>query len=82
MLDDDLVLAGEAGDAEQRAFAAEVHGRGHRSLRHRRSTPASTSSAERRRRPVLMELEAIEPYLYLGTAPGAAERFARAALAS
>ncbi len=33
-------------------------------------------------RPVLMELEAIEPNLYLATAPGAADRFARAALAS
>jgi hypothetical protein len=33
-------------------------------------------------RPVLMELEAIEPNLYLAAAPGAAERFARAALAS
>jgi hypothetical protein len=32
--------------------------------------------------PVLMELEAIEPNLYLDTAPGAAERFARAALVS
>jgi hypothetical protein len=29
-----------------------------------------------------MELEAIEPNLYLATAPGAAARFARAALTS
>jgi hypothetical protein len=28
-------------------------------------------------RPVLLELEAVEPHLYLATSPGAAERFAR-----
>jgi hypothetical protein len=32
--------------------------------------------------PVLMELEAIEPCLYFDLVPGAAERFARAILAS
>jgi hypothetical protein len=33
-------------------------------------------------RPLLMELEAIEPCLYLDLVPGAAQRFARAVLAS
>jgi hypothetical protein len=80
MLDDDLVVAGEA-DAAQHDFAAEVMA----AVTARFGTPLYARvdiAADADGRPVLMELEAIEPNLYLGTAPGAAERFARAALAS
>jgi hypothetical protein len=80
MFEDDLVVAGEA-DAAQRAFAAEVMA----AVTARFDTPLYARvdiAADADGRPVLMELEAIEPNLYLATAPGAAERFARAALAS
>jgi hypothetical protein len=80
MLDDDLVVAGEAA-AEQRAFAAEVMA----AVTGRFGTPLYARvdiAADADGRPVLMELEAIEPNLYLATAPGAAERLARAALTS
>ena len=80
MLDDDLVVAGEA-DAEQRRFADEVLA----AVTERFDVPLYARvdiAADEEGRPVLMELEAIEPNLYLGTAPGAAERFARAVLAS
>jgi O-ureido-D-serine cyclo-ligase len=80
MLDDDLVVAGQAGEA-QRAFAAEVLA----AVTARFGVPLYARvdiAADADGRPVLMELEAIEPNLYLATALGAAERFARAALAS
>lgn len=80
MFEDDLVLAGQA-DQQQRDFAAEVLA----AVTARFDTPLYARvdiAADADGRPVLMELEAIEPNLYLATAPGAAERFARAALAS
>ena len=80
MLEDDLVVAGQA-DPEQRAFAAEVMA----AVTARFDTPLYARvdiAADADGRPVLMELEAIEPNLYFATAPGAAERFARAVLAS
>jgi hypothetical protein len=80
MLEDDLVVAGEA-DQAQRDFAAEVMA----AVSARFEVPLYARvdiAAEADGRPVLMELEAIEPNLYLATAPGAAERFARAALDS
>jgi hypothetical protein len=77
MLDDDLVGAGQADEA-QRAFAAEVMA----AVTDRFAVPLypRVDIAAADGLPVLMELEAIEPNLYLATAPGAAERFARAAL--
>jgi hypothetical protein len=80
MLDEDLVLAG-AADAGQRRFADQVLA----AVTERFDVPLYARvdiAADEEGRPVLMEFEAIEPNLYLGTAPGAAERFARAALAS
>jgi hypothetical protein len=80
MLEDDLVAAGTADDA-QREFAAAVLAE----VSERFGTPLYARvdiAADADGRPVLMELEAIEPNLYLATAPGAAERFARAALTS
>lgn len=80
MLDEDLVVAGQA-DAAQRAFADEVMA----AITVRFDTPLYARvdiDADADGLPVLMELEAIEPNLYLGTAPGAAERFARAVLDS
>lgn len=80
MFEEDLVVAGEA-DQGRRDFAAEVLA----AVTARFDTPLYAridTAADADGRPVLMELEAIEPHLYLGTAPGASERFARAALAS
>jgi hypothetical protein len=80
MLDDDLVVTGEA-DLAQHDFAAEVMA----AVSGRFGTPLYARvdiAADADGRPVLMELEAIEPNLYFATAPGAAERFARAVLAS
>ncbi len=80
MFDDDLVVAGEATPA-QHDFAAEVMA----AVTTRFGTPLYARvdvAADADGAPVLMELEAIEPNLYLATAPGAAERFARAALGS
>jgi hypothetical protein len=78
MFEDDLVVPGEATEA-QRAFAAdviaEVTGRFGTPLYARVDVAATDDGA-----PVLMELEAIEPCLYMDLVPGAAERFARAAL--
>jgi hypothetical protein len=79
MFEDDLVVAGQA-DAAWRDFAAEVMA----AITDRFAVPLYARvdiAADADGRPVLMELEAIEPNLYLATAPGAAERFARAALA-
>jgi hypothetical protein len=78
MLEDDLVVAGHA-DPAQRAFADEVMD----AVTARFDTPLYARvdiAADADGGPVLMELEAIEPNLYLPTAPGAAERFARAVL--
>ncbi len=78
MLEEDLVVAGDA-DPAQRAFADQVMA----AVTARFDTPLYARvdlAADADGRPVLMELEAIEPNLYLPTAPGAAERFARAVL--
>jgi hypothetical protein len=78
---EDLVTAGSAGDAERGAaeqilaFVAERLG-GHPLY------ARVDLLADERGEPVLGELELIEPGLYLGTAPRAAERFARAILAA
>jgi hypothetical protein len=80
MFDDDLVVPGTA-EAVQHDFAAEVMG----AVTARFGTPLYARvdiAADADGAPVLMELEAIEPNLYLETAPGAAERFAAAAQAS
>jgi hypothetical protein len=79
MLEDDLVVAGAADEA-QREFAAAVLAE----VSERFGTPLYARvdiAADADGRPVLMELEAIEPCLYLETSPGSAERFARAVLA-
>ena len=80
MLDPTLVTPGEAGDDEH-ALAEEVH----RTISSRFGTPLllrvdvvrNTTGS-----PVVIELEAIEPLLYLSTQPGAAEAFATAVLNS
>jgi hypothetical protein len=80
MSDADLVEAGHA-DAAQREFATAVMA----AVTDRFDTPLYARvdiAADADGRPVLMELEAIEPCLYFATAPGSAERFARAVLAS
>jgi hypothetical protein len=80
MLEDDLVKPGNAEPA-QRQFAeavlAEVTERFDTPLYVRVDVAHDDDGL-----PVLMELEAIEPCLYLDLAPGAAERFAGAVLAS
>jgi hypothetical protein len=80
MLEDDLVRPGDAEPA-QREFAdavlAEVATRFGTPLYARVDVAHDDADL-----PVLMELEAIEPCLYLDLVHGAAERFARAVLAS
>ncbi len=80
MLEHDLVVPGTA-DAVQRAFAgrvlAEVAARFGQPLYARVDLVADRDGA-----PLLLELEAIEPALYLAGAPGASERFAAAVRAS
>ncbi len=79
MFEDDLVVAGTA-DARRREFAGTVLDE----VSERFGTPLYAridTAADVEGRPVLMELEAIEPNLYFATAPGAAARFARAVLA-
>jgi hypothetical protein len=80
MFDDDLVTAGHA-DAAQLALADEVvfelQRRFGPCLYLRVDLVPGDDGA-----PVVMEIEAVEPCLYLGTAPGAAERFAAAVRAS
>jgi hypothetical protein len=80
MLEDDLVRPGTAEPA-QREFAvavvAEVTERFGTPLYVRVDIAHGDDGL-----PLLMELEAIEPCLYLDLVPGAAERFARAVLAS
>lgn len=80
MLEDDLVVAGTADEA-RREFAATVMAE----VGERFGVPLYArvdTALDADGRPVLMELEAIEPNLYLATAPGAAARFARAVLSS
>ncbi len=80
MLEDDLVTAGVAGEP-QRALAAALHAE----IAARFGTPLylridlvdGPGGG-----PVLLELEAIEPSLYLGLAPGSAARLAAAIRAS
>ncbi len=80
MSEDDVVVAGRA-DGARREFAdqvlAAVTARFDTPLYARVDTAIGADG-----RPVLMELEAIEPCLYFATAPGSAARFARAVLAS
>jgi hypothetical protein len=78
MLEDDLVVATEAepGQVEfAEAVVAEVRERFGTPLYVRVDIAHGDDGA-----PLLMELEAIEPCLYLDLVPGAAERFARAVL--
>lgn len=80
MLEDDLVVAGEAGDDERelaQRVVAEVSERFGTPL-YARVDLVRDADGE----PRLLELEAIEPVLYLATSPGASERFATAVLAS
>jgi hypothetical protein len=80
MYDPDLVVAGEAGQAEF-ALAREVVE--HVTERFD-SVPLYARVdlvAGREGTPILMELEAVEPNLYLDQAPGSAERLARAIVA-
>ncbi len=80
MLEDNLVVAAEAepGQAEfAAAVVAEVTERFGTPLYARVDIAHDDDGL-----PVLMELEAIEPCLYLDLVPGAAERFARAVVAS
>ncbi|HEY2054308.1 MAG TPA: hypothetical protein VGH14_10280 [Solirubrobacterales bacterium] len=79
MLEDDLVRPGRA-EPVQREFAARVLA----VVTERFGTPLYARvdvAHDADGRPVLMELEAIEPCLYLDLVPGSAERFARAVLA-
>jgi hypothetical protein len=79
MLEDDLVSPGRAEPA-QVEFAAEVLD----AVVDRFGTPLYARvdvASDDAGRPVLMEIEAIEPCLYLDLVPGAAARFARAVLA-
>ena len=80
MLEDDLVVAGGA-DAAQRDFAGAVLAE----VSELFGTPLYARvdiAVDADGRPVLMELEAIEPCLYFDAGPGSAERFARAVLSS
>jgi hypothetical protein len=80
MSEADLVVAGVA-DPARLEFAAEVL----EAVTARFGTPLYArvdTAADADGRPVLMELEAIEPCLYFATSPGSAERFAAAVLAS
>jgi glutathione synthase/RimK-type ligase-like ATP-grasp enzyme len=80
MLDDDLVTAGTATPAERElahAIIAEISARF--------GTPVYARVdlvTDGRGEPVLLELEVIEPELYLATAPGSSERLAAAVRAS
>ena len=81
MLEDDLVTAGEAGPAEvalARSVLDEVAGRFGGMPLYARVDIVRGADGE----PVLLELEAVEPHLYLATSRGAAERFARAVVSA
>jgi len=80
MLEPDLVVPGTAS-AEQLQLAQRVHAEisarfGQPLFARVDMVPGSDGA------PVVIELEAIEPALYLGLIPGAAERFAAAVLAA
>jgi hypothetical protein len=80
MLEEDLVTAGTADPAEEtlaRRVVAEIGARFGTPLYARVDMVAGDDGA-----PLLLELEAIEPALYLATAPGSAERLAAAVRAS
>jgi len=80
MLEDDLVRPGSA-DPAQRALATAIHGE----ISARFGVPVYARIDlvnGRDGAPVLLELEAIEPSLYLGLSPGSAERLADAVRAS
>lgn len=81
MLDPNLVVAGPSSDAQRDLGDAVVAGL---TARHD-ATPLYLRVdvvADANGRPVVMEIEAIEPALYLDTSVGAAERFAAAIHAS
>lgn len=80
MFSDDLVGPGQATGAERevaRAVSEHVAGRFGATPLYARVDLAPGPDGE----PTLMELEAVEPNLYLSTAPGSAQRFAAAILA-
>jgi hypothetical protein len=81
MWDEELVGPGDAGAAERALAHAVVE-----SLERRFGAAPLYARVDMLRdrdgAPCLIELEAVEPSLYLATAPGAAERFADAILAS
>jgi hypothetical protein len=80
MYDDDLVRAGDATDAERETGRAIID-----SLTRRFGTPLYCRVDLLRGpdgHPVLLELDAVEPALYLAEAPGAAEWLAAAVVAS
>lgn len=80
MLQEDLVVAGEA-DAGERELAERVVAEVSRCFGtplYARVDLVRDADGE----PRLLELEVIEPVLYLATSPGASERFAAAVLAS
>ena len=77
MLEEDLVGPGEASAAEAalaRAVLEELADRFGGMPLYARVDVVRDPAGE----PVLLELEVVEPLLYLATSPGAAERFARA----
>ena len=77
MLEDDLVAPGEASPAETalaRSVLEEIAGRFGGMPLYARVDIVRDADGE----PVLLELEAVEPHLYLSISPGAAERLARA----
>lgn len=80
MLADDLVVAGEADAAEQmlaRHVLSEIADRFGVPLYARVDLVQGPGGD-----PLLLELEVVEPVLFLATSPGATERFAAAVLAS
>jgi len=80
MLDPNLVTAGEASPAEY-----ELAKRVHAEIAHRFGTPLLLRVDlvfDGHGEPVVMEIEAIEPLLYLSTQPGGADAFAAAVRAS
>ncbi len=80
MWDPELVVAGEAGEAEM-----ELARRVMAYLSERFGEPPLYARVDMlpgpNEEPVLLELEVVEPCLYLGTAPGSAERLASMVLA-
>lgn len=80
MFRDDLVVAGTASEDERSVAArvmAHLERRFARLPLYARVDLAPGADGDSK----LMELEAVEPSLYMGTAPGSARRFADAILA-